>query len=255
MAGQFQGKVAIVTGGSSGIGQAAAIAFAREGARVVLSADRDVKGGEATVKTIKKAGGEASFVRADVASSADVAALVARTVELYGRLDYAFNNAGISGSWASVVDCSEADWDRTIAVNLKGVWLCMKYEIPVMLKNGGAIVNTASVAGVKALPNNADYVASKHGVVGLTKSAALAYAKAGIRVNVVCPGPTDTPLTRRTLLAPGSPGAAENIERTLPFGRMGTSEEVAAAAIWLCSDAASYITGLVVTVDGGLSVQ
>jgi NAD(P)-dependent dehydrogenase (short-subunit alcohol dehydrogenase family) len=254
MAGQFQGKVAIVTGGSSGIGQAAAIAFAREGARVVISADRDVAGGEATVKTIKKAGGEASFVKADVASSADVAALVEKTVGLYGRLDYAFNNAGIGGSWENVVDCPEDVWDRTIAVNLKGVWLCMKYEIPVM-KKGGAIVNAASVAGVKALPNNADYVASKHGVVGLTKSAALAYVKAGIRVNVVCPGPTDTPLTRRTLLAPGSPGADADVAKTLPFGRMGTSEEVAAAAIWLCSDAAAYITGLVVTVDGGLSVM
>jgi NAD(P)-dependent dehydrogenase (short-subunit alcohol dehydrogenase family) len=252
MAAKFQDKVALVTGGSSGMGQATAIAFAREGAKVVIAADKNVKGGQETVKLIEKAGGEATFVKTDVSKSAEVEALVNKTIEAYGRLDCAFNNAGISGSWQRLADCTEEEWDRTIGINLKGIWLCMKYEIIWMLKHGGGvIVNTASVGGVKAIPTNADYSASKFGVVGLTQSAALAYAKDGIRINVVCPGLIDTPMTQRTT---AQATGGEPPEKMLPFGRMGTSEEIAEAVVWLCSDAASYVTGLAMTVDGGLAL-
>lgn len=255
MAGQFQRKVALVTGGSSGIGQATAIAFAREGARVVLGADKDVEGGEETVKMIRKAAGEATFVKVDVSRAVDVEAMVSKSIELYGRLDFAFNNAGVHGSWASVIDCAEEVWKRTIAVNLTGAWLCMKYEISAMLKNGGgAIVNTASAAGLKALPGNSDYTASKFGLIGLTKAAALEYAKSGIRINAICPGIINTPMTQKTLLAPGGHSPPGGIEQAVPLGYMGTAEDIAKAAVWLCSEAASYITGLAMTVDGGLAV-
>ncbi len=252
MAAKFQDKVALVTGGSSGMGQATAIAFAREGAKVVIAADKNVKGSQETVKLIEKDGGEAIFVKTDVSKAAQVKALVDKTIEAYGRLDYAFNNAGIPGSWLRLADCTEEGWDHTIGVNLKGIWLCMKYEIIWMLKHGGGvIVNTASVGGLKALPTNADYSASKFGAVGLTQSAALAYAKDGIRINVVCPGLIDTPMTQRTT---AQATGGEPPEKLIPLRRMGTSEEIAEAVVWLCSDAASYVTGLAMTVDGGLAL-
>lgn len=253
MAGRIDGKVALVTGGGSGIGRATALALAREGAKVVVS-DVAVEGGEETVRLIKAAGGEAIFSRADVARNAEVEALVQQTVATYGRLDCAFNNAGIEGATKQTTECSEEAWEQTIAINLKGVWLCMKHEIQQMLKQGGgAIVNTASVAGLVGFAGLPDYVASKHGVVGLTKTAALEYAKAGIRVNAVCPGAIRTPMLERGMRT--MPGFAETAVAMEPVGRLGTPEEIAEAVVWLCSDAASFVTGLPMAVDGGLIAQ
>ena len=250
MAGRVDGKVALVTGGGSGIGRATALVFAREGAKVVV-ADIVVAGGEETVRLIKAAGGEAVFIKADVSKAAEVEALVKKTVETHGRLDCAFNNAGIEGEVAQTPNCTEENWDRTIAINLKGVWLCLKYEIPQMLKQGGgAIVNTASVAGLVGFQGTPAYVASKHGVAGLTKTAALEYAKTGIRVNAVCPGVIHTPMVERAFSA--SPQMAEAAIAMEPVGRLGKPEEIAEAVVWLCSDAASFVTGLPMVVDGGL---
>jgi len=246
---RFSGKVALVTGGASGIGRACAQLFAKEGASVVVS-DVAVEGGQQTVRLIEEDGGEASFVEADVSKAAQVEALVGRTVETYGRLDYAFNNAGIEGRMATnTADYPEEDWDRVIAINLKGVWLCMKHEIPQMLsQSGGSIVNNSSVEGLVGLQGTSAYAASKHGVVGLTKTAALEYAQSGIRVNAVCPGLIRTPMVERY-----SRGDAE-IEAQFavvePVGRMGTPEEVAEAVVWLCSKAASFVTGHAMAVDG-----
>ena len=253
MAGTFIGKVALVTGASSGIGRAAALAFAREGAKVV-AADVTIEGGEETVSLIKKTGGEAIFIKTDVANAAEVEAMVNAAVSTYGRLDCAYNNAGISGKSQSIVDTTEENWDRIIAINLKGVWLCMKYEIPVMLKNGGgAIVNTASGAGLIGVKRTGAYVASKHGVVGLTKTAALECAKNGIRVNAVCPGPIETPMLMKG--AERIPQFVPKMIKAQPNGRLGQPEEIAEAAVWLCSDAASFVTGLAMPVDGGYLAQ
>ena len=253
MPGRLDNKIALVTGAGSGIGRATALVFAREGAKVVVS-DIAVEGGEETVRQIEAAGGEAVFVKADVSKAADVEALVTRTVETYGRLDCAFNNAGIEGGVKPTIDCTEEEFDRTIAVNLTGVWLCMKYEIQHMLsQGGGAIVNTASVAGLIGFPGLPDYVASKHGVLGLTKTAALEYAKSGIRVNAVCPGVIQTPMVERgAQLSPGFDEIAVSME---PVGRFGQPAEIGEAVVWLCSDAASFVTGHPMTVDGGLVAQ
>lgn len=247
-------KVALVTGAGSGIGRATALAFSREGAKVVV-ADVTVEGGEETVSLVKKAGGEAIFVKTDVSKVAEVEALVNKTVSTYGRLDCAHNNAGIGGRMVPIIEDTEQNWDRVIAINLTGVWYCLKYEIPQMLKQGGgAIVNTASVAGLAGARRGGTYVASKHGVVGLTKTAALEYAKAGIRVNAVCPGPIDTPLFRGGVDKP-LPRFAEKMLQAQPGGRLGQPEEIAESVVWLCSDAASFVTGHAMTVDGGYMAQ
>ncbi len=250
MAGLVEGKVALVTGGGSGIGRQACLVFAREGAQVVVC-DVAVEGGQETVGQIEQAGGQATFIRADVAQAAEVEALVAKTVETYGRLDCAYNNAGIAGRTARVADDSEQNWERILAINLKGVWLCLKYEIAHMLtQGGGAIVNTASDAGLIGLRRAGAYVASKHGVVGLTKTAALEYAKANIRVNAVCPGPIDTPMLREA-----SERVIDAMATAQPNGRLGQPREIAEAAVWLCSDAASFVTGHPMPVDGGYLAQ
>jgi NAD(P)-dependent dehydrogenase (short-subunit alcohol dehydrogenase family) len=253
MAGRVQGKVALVTGGGSGIGRATALTFAVEGAKVVV-ADVVVDGGEETVRMIKAAGGDAVFIQTDVTKAAEVEAMVKQVVDAYGRLDCAFNNAGIEGATALTHECTEENWDRVVAIDLKGVWLCMKYEIPQMLKQGGGvIVNTASVAGLVGFQAIPAYVASKHGVNGLTKTAALEYAKSGIRVNAVCPGVIHTPMVERFFKA--NPQASETMSALEPVGRLGKPEEIAAAVVWLCSDASSFVTGLPMAVDGALTAQ
>ena len=253
MPGLLEGKIALVTGGSSGIGRASARAFARESARVMV-ADVAVEGGQETVRLIQEAGGEATFMQVDVTQAPAVAALIAKIVTVYGRLDCAHNNAGIEGAIGPTADCAEDNWDRVISVNLKGVWLCMKYEIPQMLQQDrGTIVNTASAAGLVGARGIPAYVASKHGVVGLTKSAALEYARAGIRVNAVCPGVIRTPMVERLL--GDRPRAEARLRELEPVGRLGTPEEVAEAVVWLCSDAASFVTGHAMSVDGGMVTQ
>lgn len=244
------GKVALVTGGGSGIGRATALAFARRGATVAV-ADLDDDGGQITVDQIAQAGGAALFLHADVSRAADVQALIDQIVARYGRLDYAHNNAGIEGRPGPLIECGEDEWDRIIAVNLKGVWLCLQAEIRHMIgQGGGAIVNTASVAGLVGSEGLAAYGASKHGVVGLTKTAALEYARAGIRVNAVCPGFIHTPMLVRFTADDAKANA--RLARAHAIGRLGTPEDVAEAVVWLCSDAAAFITGHALAVDGGL---
>jgi NAD(P)-dependent dehydrogenase (short-subunit alcohol dehydrogenase family) len=246
----YKDKVVIVTGGAYGIGRAAAIGFAQRGAKVVI-ADLDVKRGEETLKRIKDAGGDAIFVKTDVSLEADAKAMVEKAVLTYGRLDCAFNNAGIHRQFVSTVDFTVAEWDEMLNVNLKSVWLCMKYEIPQMLKQGkGAIVNTSSAAGLVGAPSNPAYPASKHGVVGLTKCTALEFARKGIRINCVCPGPTRTGMNEE--LTATNPEMVKAMDQKVPMGRIGEPEEVAAAAIFLASDEASYITGHALPVDGGI---
>lgn len=249
-----QTRVALVTGAGSGIGRACALAFARAGASVVV-ADIAAEGGREIVGQIEAAGGTATFVAADVTDAAQVERLVQAAVETYGRLDWAHNNAGVAQrQHALTADCPEEEWDRVMAVNLKGVWLCMKFEIPQMLRQGsGAIVNTASTAGLVGLPNSSIYTASKHGVVGLTRSAAVEYARHGVRINAVCPGTVLTPMVEALYQ-----GNREEIARRVgsrPTPRAGTPEEVAAAVVWLCSDAASFVTGHTLAVDGGFVAQ
>lgn len=247
----FNNKTAIVTGGSFGIGRAAAIAFAERGANVVIA---DYVEDNETINHIKNAGGKAVFVKCDVSKASDVKMFIDKAINSFGSIDYAFNNAGIEGVAGATHECTEENWDRTLGVNLKGVWLCMKYEIEVMLKQGkGSIVNTASIAGLVGFQNLPAYVASKHGIVGLTKTAALEYAKKGIRVNVVCPGVIKTPMIDRfTGKKKEAEKAYENME---PVGRMGTPEEVAETVMFLCSDAASFVTGDSLAVDGGWIAQ
>lgn len=257
MSGQVKGKVALVTGGASGIGRAAAIALAREGANVAL-ADVDAEGGAETVRAVEAAGGAALFVSTDVSRADAVEALIAETVQRFGRLDCAVNNAGIQGELNPTDECSEENWNRLIGINLTGVWLCMKYGIARMRKQGsGAIVNVASNFGFVGSPGMPAYSASKHGVLGLTKTAALEYAQSGIRVNAVCPGPAQTPLVDNMLI--DQPEAADeimnSITRRLPMGRIGQPEEIGEAIMWLCSDGASFATGVALPVDGGFVAQ
>lgn len=248
---EFKNKVAIVTGGSSGIGRATALAFAKKGAKVVVV---DWKENTDTIDLIKKSGGEALFIKCDVSKPSDVKAMIEKTIATFGRLDYAFNNAGIEGESAPVQDCTEENWDKTIGVNLKGIWLCMKYEIPEMLKQGkGTIVNCSSVAGLVGFAGLPAYVASKHGVIGLTKTSALECAKLGIRVNAVCPGVIQTPMIDR--LTGKDKEAIEQFTGLEPVGRFGQPEEIANAVIWMCSDEASFVTGHAMAVDGGFVAQ
>ncbi len=249
MAELMQNKVALVTGASSGIGRATALVFAREGAKVVV-ADLNVVGGEETVQLVKAAGGEAVFVETDVAQAASVEAMVQTAVDTYGRLDCAHNNAGVEGVLSRTAEQTEQDWEPVIRINLKGVWLCMKYELPHMLQQGsGAIVNTASGAGLIGVKRMAAYVASKHGVIGLTKTAALEYAKSGVRVNAVCPGVIQTAMVER--VSGRRPDVLEKMIAAEPIGRSGQPEEIAESVVWLCSDAASFVTGHAMAVDGG----
>jgi NAD(P)-dependent dehydrogenase (short-subunit alcohol dehydrogenase family) len=253
MSGEFEGKAVLVTGASSGIGRATAEAFAREGARVVVADVLDDAGRE-TVERIEAAGGTATFVSADVSNAADVENMVRHARSAYGRLDCAFNNAGVEGDMANTVDCTEENWDRTLAINLKGVWLCMKYEIPVMLEHGGgAIVNCASVAGLVGFRNLPAYSASKGGVVELTRTTALEYSDQGIRVDAVCPGVIRTPMIDR--IVHGDAEAESEFTALEPIGRMGEPEEIADAVLWLCSGRASFVTGHALVADGGLVAQ
>ena len=247
----FHGKIALVTGGTSGIGRAAAVAFAKEGAKVVVSGRREEEGKE-TVRLIQQVGAEGRFVRCDVSKAIEVEAMVRQLEEAYGRLDFAFNNAGVAPKNAPLAEQAEEEFDKTIAINLKGVWLSMKYEIPAILKaGGGAIVNNASMGGLVAFPGIAPYNATKHGVLGLTKSAALDYAKTGLRINAVCPG-----LIATDMLA-GMMGGWDAMQKASaemqPIGRAGEPEEIASAVVWLCSPGASLMTGHHLVLDGGMT--
>lgn len=247
---QLKDKVTVVTGAASGIGRATALAFAREGARVVV-ADILVEGGEETVRLIKEAGGDSFFVECDVSKGTEVEGLINRTVDTFGALHCAFNNAGIEGRMAFAPDFDEEEWDRVLDVNLKGVWLCLKYEIPRMLEQGGgAIVNTASVGALVGLQGLSPYCASKGGVMQLTRAAALEYAQSNIRINAVCPGGINTPMAERL----GSQSFMRATQRT-PMRRWGNPEEIADAVLWLCSEAASFVTGHCMPVDGGFVAQ
>ncbi len=246
---RLDSRVAIVTGAGSGIGRASALAFAAAGARVA-AVDVDAKEAEATAAAIVESGGEARPVVCDVRDESSVAAMVATVLDTWGRLDAAHNNAGISPHTGDTVACSKADWDAILAVNLTGVWLCMHHEIPAMLDSGGgAIVNTSSGVGLKAFPGQPAYVASKHGVVGVTKAAALEFATRGVRVNAVCPGTVLTPLVERKL---GVLYDKDFMREANPMKRFGEAGEIAAAAVWLCSDEASFVTGTALPVDGGI---
>ncbi len=243
------GKVAIVTGGTSGIGRDTAILFAQSGAKVVLAGRREKEGKE-VVEAILATGGEALFVKTDVAKNAEVKRLVEKTVERFGRLDVAFNNAGVEGNWIPISEQSEEDWDYTMDINVKGVWLCLKFEIQQMQKQGtgGAIVNMSSVAGYIGAAGAATYCASKHAVMGLTKSAALETARNGIRVNSICPGIIETPMGDRIF---GAPQVTKWALTFYPLGRFGKPMEVAEAVLFLCSDSSSFMTGQSIVLDGG----
>ena len=254
MAGILEGKVALITGAGSGIGRATSRIFAREGARLVL-ADLVEAGVAQTHAMIGDTGGESIFVRADVSKPGDVESALAKAVEKYGRLDCAFNNAGIEGQGGLTHECSEENWNRVIAINLTGVWLCMKAEIAQMLKQGGggAIVNTSSGAGLVGVRGMPAYVAAKHGVAGLTRAAAIEYGGHNIRINAVCPGPIRTPMMERLLGK--RPEAEQRFARGGPLKRLGEAEEIGEAVAWLCSSHASYVTGLPMPVDGGFLAQ
>ncbi|MBH53903.1 MAG: short chain dehydrogenase [Opitutaceae bacterium] len=250
---QFESKVALVTGGNAGIGQAIALAFAKEGAKVVITGRRESEGNE-SVALIKDAGGDAHFVKYDVSKAEDIQAMVNACVETYGGLDIAVNNAGVEGApFVPAADLDEAVWDQVMDINLKGVWLSMKYEIPEILKRGGgAIVNMSSVAGLKGGRLGVSYYASKHGVIGLTKAAAAEYAPHGIRINAVCPAVVKTAMVERTFLH--NADLADMLTKMHPVGRFGEPHEVASAVLWLCSEGASFVTGVAHPVDGGFMI-
>ena len=246
-------KVALVTGAASGIGRATALAFAQARAKVV-AADVNSEGGTETVRLIRDNGGDAIYAQADVSEAGDVAHLVGQALSAYGRIDLAHNNAGIDPPNASFTEINEGDWDRVIDINLKGVWLCMKHQIPAMLEQGGgSIVNTASTVGILAQPDMAAYVASKHGVIGLTRAAAVEYVGANIRVNAVCPAVVATPMFDR--FTKGDAALAATLAEALPMKRLLEPHEVAAAVLWLSSENASYLNGHALVLDGGLSIQ
>ncbi|MBI4697283.1 MAG: glucose 1-dehydrogenase [Gammaproteobacteria bacterium] len=255
MAGRLQDKVIIITGGSTGIGRASALRCAEEGAKVVVA---DINDAEAqnTLAEVRQRGGQAIYVRTNVVVDGEVQALVARTVQEFGRLDGAFNNAGIEGGFTNIVKMTEEAFDRTIAVNLKGVWLCVKHQIEQLLAqgSGGSIVSTASVAGLIGSRGGTAYCASKHGVVGLTKSAALEYARKKIRVNCVCPGVIRTPMVDRLVANMGGAGEQSLVDQE-PMARLGEPVEIAEAVVWLLSDQASFVTGVAMPVDGGWIAQ
>jgi NAD(P)-dependent dehydrogenase (short-subunit alcohol dehydrogenase family) len=249
---RFEGKVALVTGGNSGIGKAAALAFAKEGAKVVIAARRENLG-QSVVREIEKEAGEALFIKTDVTSPTDVENLFKGVIDRFGQLDYAFNNAGVGGPMNRLAKQTMETWELIINTNLRGVWLCLKQEIQQMLKQGGgAIVNTASTAGISGSPGSAIYSASKHGVLGLTKSAAAEYATKNIRINAVCPGPIMTPMLEEGFIA--RPAMREAYLATVPMGRFGGPEEIAGAVLWLCSDEASFMTGYAITIGGGQTI-
>ena len=248
---RFDNKVVLVTGGGGGIGRASALAFARAGAQVAVT-DRDTQAGEETARQVQALGAAAVFIQADVTQATQVQAMVAQVVAHFGRLDCAFNNAGIEEEHMRLADCDESVFDRIMAVNVKGVWLCLKYQLAQMLQQGGgSIVNTASVAGLVGAPKMSAYSGSKHAVLGLTKSAALEYGRKNIRVNAVCPGVIRTAMYERAVLA--DPKIAASVAQLHPVGRIGEADEVAAVVLWLCSDAASFVTGHAHTVDGGMT--
>ena len=250
---EFHGKVALVTGGTSGIGRAAAIAYAKEGAKVVVAGRRAAEG-EETVRLVRAQGGEALFVPTDVAQEAQVKNLIGRTLQQFGRLDFAFNNAGIEQTPTPLVEQTVETYDQVMDINVKGVWLCMKHEIPAILKTGGgSIVNTSSGLGVIGIPGVEIYAASKHAVIGLTKSAALEFGKQGIRINAVLPAVIETDMFQR--FAGEKPEFRDQMTALHPIGRIGKPEEIAEAAIWLSSSKSSFVTGHSLLVDGGFTAQ
>jgi len=249
---EFTGKVALITGGNAGIGRATAIEFAKHGAKVVITGRREKEGHE-VIAEIKALSGEAIFVKTDVAKEKDVKAMIERTLETFGRLDYAFNNAGIEETLTPLPNQTEEAYDQIMDINVKGVWLSLKHEIPAMLKTGGgAIVNNSSIAGLVGIAMTSVYIASKHAVIGLTKAVALEYAKQNVRVNAVAPGTIET---RMFLDFTGSPEIKQLLESATPIGRVGQPEEIARAVVWLCSDGASFVTGQTLAIDGGYTAQ
>jgi len=248
--GDLRGKVALITGGTTGIGRDTAVLFAKHGAKVVITGRREPEGNE-TIQLVRAAGGEGMFLKGDISKSADAQAMVQKTVEKFGRLDIAFNNAGIEGNWKPIPDWTEDEFDKLIDINVKGVWLSLKYEIPQMLKQGGggAIVNMSSVAGLMGAAGASAYVASKHAVIGLTRTAALECAKSGIRVNAVCPAVIETAMAERAF---GDPEVSKWVLAQHPIGRFGKPLEIAEAVLWMCSEKASFMTGHYIVLDGGM---